>query len=160
MFVFFGVEWKLKAARDMLVKLSTERVAFSAVKQIEEATLKLNIQIVRELGVRNFPFTVIHAWTEESSNARQDSNSRLLEQPIAEARRSFLYPRIYLSKEQAIRLSRYVFLFGIFPAIFVIFIFSADNINRCQFQQHFMNSFLYVFCTAFIYSTFLSKGNW
>jgi len=126
----------------MLVKLITERVAFLAVKQIEEATLKLNIHIVRELGVRNFPFTVIHAWTEESLSTTQDYNSKLIELPIVEARHSFLHPRNYLTKEQAIRLSRYVFLFGIFPAIFVIFILSAENINRCQFHQHYMCSFL------------------
>ncbi len=80
-----------------------------------------------ELSVHNFPPVVKTAWPEVSPSTKEKCTRKV---SIIEAGKSLSKARPNKAREHAINVARYVFIFGIFPAMFVIFIFSTVNINR------------------------------
>ena len=94
--------------------------ALSALKQMEEATKKLNVQPPLELRIG-----VKEAWTADSQpgsrmNSFQLPNRALIiEKTATDINKS--------SKEQAVRIARFVSLYGIFPALVTIFNMSVSS---------------------------------
>ena len=89
--------------------------------------MNISNRAVIELSVHNFPPTVKTAWTEVYPSTTEKDIKKV---PIIDAGNSLLNEQPNLAREQAIKVARYVCIFGIFPAMFVIFIFSTVNINR------------------------------
>jgi len=96
--------------------------ALSALKQMEEATKKLNVQPPLELRIG-----VKEAWTADSQPGSR-MNSFQLQLPnralIIEKTRPDINKS---SKEQAVRIARFVSLYGIFPALITIFNMSVSS---------------------------------
>jgi hypothetical protein len=94
--------------------------ALSALKQMEEATKKLNVQPPLELRIG-----VKEAWTADSQPGSRINSFQLPNRAlIIEKTRPDINKS---SKEQAVRIARFVSLYGIFPALVTIFNMSVSS---------------------------------
>jgi hypothetical protein len=94
-----------------------EEQAAAAFKQIQNANLRLGGQGLHQLEVQFLP---ILAW-QEGENAAQ---SRITNNEIQSSSK--------ITKALALKISRYVTLFGILPAVLTIIALSLENINSLR----------------------------
>ena len=103
-----------------------DKLAVLALKQMEEATKKLNVQPPVELRVGLLQGRVKEAWAAESQDPQSEMSSfqfhnltRTVEKIRPDKNKS--------SKEQAVKIARFVSLYGIFPALVTIFNMSVSS---------------------------------